>query len=74
MKDVKNKDIQTKKDSENGQEEIPQFVKIISDKYFKFGFVIFFYLIPSWRVRKHKAPVTSKGCRDFVYVVKIGRK
>ena len=45
MKDAKNKDIRTKKTPENGQQEIPKYVKILSDKYFKFGFVTFLYLL-----------------------------
>ena len=45
MKDVKNKDIRTKNDPKNGQQEIPKFVEILSNKYFKFGFVCFLYLL-----------------------------
>jgi len=45
MKEAKNKDIRTRKTPENGQQEIPKFVKILSDKYFKFGFVTFLYLL-----------------------------
>ena len=45
MKDVNNKDIRSKKDLKNGQQEIPKFVKILSDKYFKFGFATFLYLL-----------------------------
>ena len=45
MKDAKNKDVRTKNDSENGQQETPKLVKILSGKYFKFGVVTFLYLL-----------------------------
>ena len=45
MKGAKNKDLRSKKEPENGQQEIPKFVRILSDKYFKFGFVTFLYLL-----------------------------
>jgi len=49
MKDIKNKDKQTRKNQtgepENGNQEIPKLAKILSDKYFKFSLVTFLYLL-----------------------------
>ena len=42
MKDVKNKNTDNSSDK---QQEVPEFVKILSNKYFKFGFVTFLYLL-----------------------------
>ncbi|MCL2511743.1 MAG: S26 family signal peptidase [Bacteroidales bacterium] len=42
MEDAKNKDIRTKNNSENGQ---PKYVKLLSNKHFKFGLVAFLYLL-----------------------------
>jgi len=45
MKDAKNKDTRTQNDPINGQQEIPKVAKILSNIYFKFGFVVFLYLL-----------------------------
>ncbi len=49
MKDIKNKQTSAKNNasgkSAEEQKDVPRFVKIISDKYFKFGFVTFLYLL-----------------------------
>ena len=45
MKDVKNKDNRIQKDPADEQQEIPKVVKVLSNKYFKFGFVTFLYLL-----------------------------
>jgi signal peptidase I len=45
MKDAKNMDARTGKDAADGQQEVPAFVKILTNKYFKFGFVTFLYLL-----------------------------
>ncbi len=41
MKDAKDKGTRKK----DGEQEIPKFIKILSNKYFKFGFVTFLYLL-----------------------------
>ena len=46
MKDKKDKDFRIKKD----QQEVPEFVKVLSNKYFKFGLVTFLYLLWSYWV------------------------
>ena len=45
MKDAKNKESRTQKDSANGQQEPSKLVKVLANKYFKFGFVTFLYLL-----------------------------
>ena len=45
MKDAKNKDNRIQKNPANGQPEMPKIVKVLSDKYFKFGFITFLYLL-----------------------------
>ena len=45
MKEVKNKDTRTKRDSKNGQQDVPKYVKILTNKYFKFGSIAFIYLL-----------------------------
>ena len=45
MKGAKNKDTRKQKDPENGQQEVPKIVRLLSNKYFKFGWVTFFYLL-----------------------------
>ena len=46
MKDKKN----IQKDPANGQQDVPEFVKVLSNKYFKFGLVTFLYLLWSYWV------------------------
>ena len=45
MKESKNKGIRTKKNSANGQQEVPKLARVLSNKYFKFGIVTFLYLL-----------------------------
>jgi len=45
MKEAKNKGIRTIDNPENGQQKVPIIVRMLSDKYFKFGFVTFLYLL-----------------------------
>ena len=45
MKDALNKGKRTKDDPADKQQEVPKFVRILSDKYFKFGLVAFLYLL-----------------------------
>ena len=50
MKNTKNKDVRTNDELANGQAEAPKFVKVLSNKYIKFGFVTFLYLLWSYWV------------------------
>ena len=50
MKAVKNKDAREKNNQSNGPQEIPEFIKVLSNKYVKCGLITFLYLLWSYWV------------------------